>query len=155
VLEIATKLHPADVFSLSFTSKWHYAVISTIPPYQWKRSRQIFMPERILGPVGGMTEKEYAWHLTTDRCANCHFVPTIGSVSMFWEIGFKGCRACFDLLTNDYQGWFHETIYSKCFPGYFSPSFTWRRNTRDFVNDPFAVSVRRLQSRIRSPKLLL
>jgi hypothetical protein len=45
--------------------------------YIWRRARLMYMPARALGPPVGMTDKEYAWFLTTNRCIKCHRVKPL------------------------------------------------------------------------------
>jgi hypothetical protein len=105
------------------------------------------MPFRILGPFDGMSEKEYVWMLTTDRCGKCHEVPVDGYVSMYWEYAFKGCEKCFNLLVDqnkiESELGYHETKYSICFAGYLAPRLTcWlkfgpSRNPTDTIPFPW------------------
>jgi hypothetical protein len=90
MLLFARHLRPKDLFSLSFTSKLNYQMIASVMLI-WKRARLIYMPARILPPPNGMTEKEYAWFLTSDRCTNCHLVKTLVTD---WDHLTKRCVEC-------------------------------------------------------------
>ena len=69
-----------------------------------------------------MSEKEYAWILTTDRCVCCHKDPAAASnVCFYWEFGFKGCDACWRELSRKYDGPLTRTEYEMCPGGYLAP----------------------------------
>jgi hypothetical protein len=79
------------------------------------------MPRHVLGPFNGMSEKTYAWLLTTDRCVNCHKVPVNEPVSMYWDFGFKGCQECLYRLTRDTPIEFNYTPYTIGYDGRLAP----------------------------------
>jgi hypothetical protein len=90
MLLFARHLRPKDLFSMSFTSKLNYHMIASVL-HIWKRARLMFMPARILPPPNSMTEKEYAWFLTSDRCTNCHLVKPL---TIDWGHLNKSCVEC-------------------------------------------------------------
>jgi hypothetical protein len=50
------------------------------------------LPARALPPPAGMTEREYAWILTTDRCMACHLKKR--GLKMDWLQKGKVCSSC-------------------------------------------------------------
>jgi hypothetical protein len=70
MLLFARRMRPEDIFALSFTSKMNYQLVASVSLI-WKRARLLYLPARILPPPKTMTEKEYAWFLTSNRCTIC------------------------------------------------------------------------------------
>jgi hypothetical protein len=53
------------------------------------------MPARVLPPPFGMTEKDYVWLLTTNRCVRCHLVKPL---AFDWNHCAKCCVECLDSI---------------------------------------------------------
>jgi hypothetical protein len=49
------------------------------------------MPARVLPPPAGMSEKEYAWMLFTNRCMKCHLVKPL---EIDWNHQARCCVEC-------------------------------------------------------------
>jgi hypothetical protein len=97
MLHVACRLRPRDIFALSFTSKLNYQMIDSAPLI-WKRARLTFMPARILHPPYGMTERQYAWLLTSDRCMKCHLVKPL---EIYWMYNVNCCVECLESIRSD------------------------------------------------------
>jgi hypothetical protein len=97
MLRVATFLHPKDLFALSFTNKLNYQLVAS-HSLIWHRARLAHMPARVLPPPIGMTEKEYAWFLTTNRCLKCHRVKPL---EIDWNLRAKCCSDCLGPLREE------------------------------------------------------
>jgi hypothetical protein len=97
MLNVARRLRPRDIFNLSFTNKLNYQMIGSVSGI-WKLARLMYMPCRVLLPPAGMSDKEYAWLLTTDRCVKCHLVKPL---EFDWNHRAKCCADCLYLIHND------------------------------------------------------
>jgi hypothetical protein len=100
ILRVATFLLPKDLFALSFTNKLNYQLVAS-HSLIWHRARLVHMPKRVLPPPSGMTEKEYAWFLTTKRCLKCHLVKPLETD---WELRAKCCFQCLDPMREEVDG---------------------------------------------------
>jgi hypothetical protein len=98
MLDVARHLRPEDIFSLSFTNKLNYQLISSVDGI-WKRARLRYTPARRSLPPRDMTEKEYAWFLSNSRCSKCDIGDA--ELKFDWVHIARCCDDCLCMIRDD------------------------------------------------------
>lgn len=96
-LQICKSLSPADLLSLSTVCKTFYNDLchndSITIQEIWRKSRLDYIPCRELGPLEGMTERDYIKFLMEDKCGFCGVKNRVTRI--YWERGVRACLGCF------------------------------------------------------------
>ncbi|CAG8758523.1 7785_t:CDS:2, partial [Racocetra persica] len=103
-LQICKSLSPADLLSLSTVCKTFYNDLchsdSITIQEIWRQSRLEHIPCRELGPLEGMTERDYIRFLMEDKCGFCGVKNRVTRI--YWE---RGVRA---YGNKNWRYWFNQ-----------------------------------------------